>query len=75
MISTSAGAKISGCTPPTATNPGSSPSASEIWFHRRNGDVVGSTIIRRFGSGIAKYAIQTITTRQNTMLFKVLKVE
>jgi hypothetical protein len=54
ITSSSAGAKISGEIPPTATYPGSSPSANEIWFQRRKGDVVGRTIRRRFGSGNAK---------------------
>src|ERR1700678_797047 len=54
ITSSSAGANSSGGIPPTATNPGSSPRAIEIWFQRRNGEVVGRTIIRRFGSGKAK---------------------
>src|SRR6202042_1618410 len=58
MTSSSAGAKSSGGIPPTATYPGSSPSAIEIWFQRRNGDVVGRTIMRRLGSGKAKYVDQ-----------------
>ena len=54
MTSSSAGANSSGGTPPTATKPGLSPSACEIWFQRRKGDVVGRTMMRRFGSGRAK---------------------
>ena len=54
MTSSSAGAKTSGGTPPTATKPGSSPSACEIWFQRRKGEVVGRTMMRRLGSGKAK---------------------
>ncbi len=54
MTSSSAGAKSSGGMPPTATKPGSSPRAIEIWFQRRKGEVVGRTMSRRLGSGKAK---------------------
>ena len=75
MISISAGANTSGGIPPIATKPGSSPSAIEIWFHRRKGEVVGSTMIRRFGSGNAKYADQIKSVRQDATPFMMFTTE
>src|SRR5215472_452085 len=75
ITSSSAGANTSGDTAPTATYPGSSPSAIEIWFQRRKGDVVGRTMKRRLGSGNAKYADQTQSVRQIAIPFTILTVE
>ena len=46
---------MSGLKPAMATKPGSSPSASEMRFQRKKGEVVGSRIILRSGCGRAKY--------------------
>src|ERR1700722_17040187 len=75
MTSSSAGAKSSGGIPPTATCPGSSPRAIEIWFQRRNGEVVGRVMMRRFGSGNAKYADQVSRVNPTTNPFTRLIVE
>jgi hypothetical protein len=75
ITSSSAGAKISGGIPPTATKPGSSPSAIEIWFQRRKGDVVGSTMSRRLGSGKAKYADQMQSVMHIVSPLTMLNVE
>src|SRR5271154_3454896 len=75
ITSSSAGANSSGGIPPTATKPGSSPSAIEIWFQRRNGEVVGSTMMRRFGSGNAKYAVHVSKVKLTAMALTRLIVE